>query len=46
VAYLECRVAGRVPAADHLLILARVVDGRVLNEGKPWVHVRKNGLRY
>jgi flavin reductase (DIM6/NTAB) family NADH-FMN oxidoreductase RutF len=29
-AYLECRVAGIVPAGDHQLVLGRVVDGAIL----------------
>ena len=46
VAYLECRVADRLPAGDHDLFIARVVGGRVLGEGQPMVHVRKSGLHY
>jgi flavin reductase (DIM6/NTAB) family NADH-FMN oxidoreductase RutF len=46
LAYLDCRVAGRHTVGDHELIIGRVVAGRVLEEGKPMVHVRKNGLRY
>jgi flavin reductase (DIM6/NTAB) family NADH-FMN oxidoreductase RutF len=46
LAYLECRVADRLPAGDHDLFIARVVDGRVLSEGQPMVHVRKSGLHY
>jgi flavin reductase (DIM6/NTAB) family NADH-FMN oxidoreductase RutF len=46
LAYLECRVANRLPAGDHDLFLARVVGGRVLGEGQPMVHVRKSGLHY
>jgi flavin reductase (DIM6/NTAB) family NADH-FMN oxidoreductase RutF len=46
LAYLDCRVADRHPAGDHELVIGRVVNGRVLSEGKPMVHVRKNGLRY
>jgi flavin reductase (DIM6/NTAB) family NADH-FMN oxidoreductase RutF len=46
LAYLECRVADRLPAGDHDLFIARVVDGRVLGEGQPMVHVRKSGLHY
>ena len=45
-AYLVCRVAGRADAGDHTLVIARVTAGAVLQEGKPTVHVRKNGLRY
>jgi len=46
LAYVECRVAQRVAVGDHDLIVGRVVGGRVLDDGHPWVHVRKNGLRY
>jgi flavin reductase (DIM6/NTAB) family NADH-FMN oxidoreductase RutF len=46
LAYLDCRVAACHAAGDHFLIIGRVVAGRVLGEGKPMVHVRKNGLRY
>jgi flavin reductase (DIM6/NTAB) family NADH-FMN oxidoreductase RutF len=46
LAYLDCRVAARHAAGDHFLIVGSVVAGRVLGEGKPMVHVRKNGLRY
>jgi flavin reductase (DIM6/NTAB) family NADH-FMN oxidoreductase RutF len=46
LAYLECRVEGRFPAGDHDLFVAQVVSGRMLNDGHPMVHVRKNGLHY
>ena len=46
LAYLLCRVAGRVPAGDHELIVAQVVGGRLLSEGHPMVHVRKSGMHY
>ena len=46
LAYLECRVAARVAAGDHDLIVGRVVEGRVLGGGQPMVHVRKSGLHY
>jgi flavin reductase (DIM6/NTAB) family NADH-FMN oxidoreductase RutF len=45
-AYLACRVEARVDAGDHVLVIARVTAGAVLHDGKPTVHVRKNGLRY
>ena len=45
-AYLVCRVTGRADAGDHVLLIARVTAGAVLHDGKPTVHVRKNGLRY
>lgn len=46
LAYLDCRVAERYPAGDHDLIVGRVVGGRVQCEGRPMVHVRKNGAHY
>lgn len=45
-AYLVCRVANRVPAGDHTLVIGQVTAGAVLHDAKPTVHVRKNGLRY
>ncbi len=46
LACLECRVVTRYNAGDHDLLIGRVVVGRVLNEGQPMVHVRKNGAHY
>jgi len=44
---LFCRVAGCFPAGDHDLYLGDVVGGRLLlPDAKPYVHVRKSGLRY
>ena len=45
--YLLCRVTGRFAAGDHDLFVAAVVAGKTLQpDGRPYVHVRKNGLRY
>jgi flavin reductase (DIM6/NTAB) family NADH-FMN oxidoreductase RutF len=46
LAVLEGRVGGRVSAGDHDLVLVDLVGGRVLCEGQPMVHIRKNGLHY
>jgi len=46
LAYLDCRVSGRCRAGDHELFLGEVTAGRVLAEGRPMVHVRKNGSHY
>ena len=45
-AYLGCRVVDRAQAGDHVVLIAQVNSGAVLNDGKPTVHVRKNGLTY
>jgi flavin reductase (DIM6/NTAB) family NADH-FMN oxidoreductase RutF len=45
--YLACRVASRVVTGDHDLVVGVVESGKMLrDDGKPYVHVRKNGLRY
>jgi flavin reductase (DIM6/NTAB) family NADH-FMN oxidoreductase RutF len=46
LAVLEGRIAARVSAGDHDLVLVDLVGGRVLCEGQPMVHIRKNGLHY
>ena len=46
LAILICRVAHRVPTGDHELLIADVLSGRLQGEGRPYVHVRKNGLNY
>ncbi len=45
-AYLVCRVVGSIAVGDHTLVIGRVTTGAVLHDGKPTVHVRKNGLKY
>lgn len=45
--HLLCRVVSRFNAGDHDLFIGTVVGGRMTQpDGKPWVHVRKSGLRY
>jgi flavin reductase (DIM6/NTAB) family NADH-FMN oxidoreductase RutF len=44
--YLECQVVGRFAAGDHDIFLGRVLEGALLDEGQPMVHIRKNGLHY
>lgn len=34
------------PSTEHNLIVGEVVSGKMLKEGEPWVHVRKNGANY
>lgn len=44
--YMACEVVGQMPAGDHDIVLAKVTAGQVVDEGKPMIHVRKNGFHY
>lgn len=46
LAWLHCRVVTKSNAGDHDLLIARVTAGKLQGEGRPMVHVRKNGLTY
>jgi flavin reductase (DIM6/NTAB) family NADH-FMN oxidoreductase RutF len=46
LAALECRVVDRFSAGDHDVFVAQVVAGRLLGDGQPMVHIRKNGFHY
>jgi flavin reductase (DIM6/NTAB) family NADH-FMN oxidoreductase RutF len=46
LAYLDCRVEARHSTGDHDIVIGRVVAGRVLDDGRPMVHVRKQGTHY
>jgi flavin reductase (DIM6/NTAB) family NADH-FMN oxidoreductase RutF len=46
LAFLSCRVVERVAAGDHDMFIADLEAGRVLDDGQPMIHVRKNGLHY
>ncbi len=46
LAYLDCRVAGRFAPGDHDIIIGRIEAGGVQNDGKPMIHVRKQGSHY
>jgi flavin reductase (DIM6/NTAB) family NADH-FMN oxidoreductase RutF len=46
LAFLSLRVRSRHFAGDHDLFVAEVVDGRILSEGHPMVHLRKSGTHY
>jgi flavin reductase (DIM6/NTAB) family NADH-FMN oxidoreductase RutF len=44
--YFECRAKTHIDSGDHRIILAEVTHGDMNNDQPPYVHVRKNGLRY
>lgn len=47
LAYLDCKVVGRLDSGDHRVYLAEVVAGAVLAPGEePFLHVRQNGFHY
>jgi flavin reductase (DIM6/NTAB) family NADH-FMN oxidoreductase RutF len=46
LAHLDCRVAGRLAAGDHELVIGHVVGGRPHADGSPAMHVRKSGMHY
>ena len=46
LAYLEGRVAHRFSAGDHDLVVVDLLGGKVLDEGQPMTHIRKNGFHY
>jgi flavin reductase (DIM6/NTAB) family NADH-FMN oxidoreductase RutF len=45
-AILDCRLAAMHDADDHVLIVARVVAGKMQHDGRPGVHIRRSGLHY
>ena len=44
--YLECRPKGHVDSGDHRVFMAEMTLGHMAAEGEPYIHVRKNGLKY
>jgi len=47
LAFLACKVAGRVATGDHLLYYAEVFDGVLQHpDREPMVRIRKNGFSY
>jgi flavin reductase (DIM6/NTAB) family NADH-FMN oxidoreductase RutF len=46
LAVLHCEVITNYPTGDHQLFIARICAGMLRGEGRPWVHIRKNGLSY
>jgi flavin reductase (DIM6/NTAB) family NADH-FMN oxidoreductase RutF len=44
--YLECQPKGHVDSGDHRVFLAEVTGGKLASDVAPYVHIRKNGLKY
>ena len=45
-AWMACRVRGKHDAGDHWIYLGEVVEGDAVEGGRPYVHLRKNGMSY
>ncbi len=46
LAWLECQELSRMRAGGHHVVIAKVLAGGVLREGRPRIHVRKTGFSY
>ncbi|MBX9719896.1 MAG: flavin reductase family protein [Candidatus Obscuribacterales bacterium] len=46
LSYLDCVVKDQMEAGDHVVVLAEVVGGGLLNEDEAMLHTRKNGFQY
>lgn len=46
IAALACEVKECVVCGDHLLYVAHVVSGSMVENSKPYVHLRKSGMTY
>ena len=46
LAWLDCRVTGEHATADHVVVFGEVLEGALVREGEPAVHLRRNGLDY
>lgn len=46
LAELHCVLIEVVDAGDHMVYLGKVEDATFADNGKPYVHLRKNGLSY
>jgi flavin reductase (DIM6/NTAB) family NADH-FMN oxidoreductase RutF len=43
---LQCEVITSYATGDHQLFVARIQEGILRGDGRPWVHIRKNGMNY
>ena len=44
--HLECHPQSHVDSGDHRVFLATILSGHMAADRQPYVHIRKNGLRY
>lgn len=47
LAFLACKVTGKLPAGDHVVYTAEVLDGILQNaDARPMVRIRRDGFNY
>ena len=47
LAFLACKVTGKLPAGDHVVYTAEVLDGVLQNpDARPMVRIRRDGFGY
>lgn len=46
LAWLDAQVVAQHEVGDHVLLVARIVDGMIQHSGTPTVHIRRDGRRY
>ncbi len=47
VGFLECKYHAEIVSPDHLIILAEIINGELLNpDQEPSVHLRADGFKY
>ena len=46
MAFLECEVVGGFEAGDHYVLMGKIINGGILNDGHSMVHTRRNGFNY
>jgi flavin reductase (DIM6/NTAB) family NADH-FMN oxidoreductase RutF len=46
LAWLDCRLTGTFETGDHVVVFGEVIEGELLREGDPKVHLRRDGLGY
>jgi flavin reductase (DIM6/NTAB) family NADH-FMN oxidoreductase RutF len=47
VGFLECKYKTEVESGDHIIVIAEVINGKLLNsEVQPSVHIRTDGFKY
>jgi flavin reductase (DIM6/NTAB) family NADH-FMN oxidoreductase RutF len=44
--HLSCKVTGTLNVGDHLIYTAEVIASSFKGDGRPYVHLRSNGLQY